>query len=128
MYDASGIKAGRGRKALVTVSSREESIIANALESGIGVAQATVLVNLDRERRQVPPISYSAVQRYQSNSSAIDMHKRSTKKSGLGDPESIWAKVTISSRVSVPHALVRTTSARARARARLRMQIVAIPS
>ena len=87
MYDASGIKAGRGRKALVKANSREENIIANALGSGIGVAQATVLVNLDRERRQVPPISYSAVQRYQSNSSAIDMHKRSTKKRGLGDPE-----------------------------------------
>ena len=128
MYDASGTEAGRGREALVTVGSREESIIANALESGIGVAQATVLVNLDRERRQVPPISYSAVQRYQSNSTAVDMHKRSTEKSGLGDPDSIWAKVTISSRVSVSYSSVRTTSARARARARLRMQIAAMPS
>ena len=128
VYVANGIKAGRGRKALVTVGLREESIIANALESGIGVAQATVLVNLDRERRQVPPISYSAVQRYQFNSSAVDMHERSTKKSGLGDPDSIWAKVIISSRVSVSHSSVRTTSARARARVRARIQIAAMPS
>ena len=93
VYDPSGIEPGRGRKALVRSGSREEDIIANALASGIGVAQATVLVNLDRERRQQPHVSYSAVQRYQGSSSAIDMHKRSTKKSGLGDPESIWAKV-----------------------------------
>ena len=93
VYDPSGDAAFSGRKALVRSGSREEGIIANALASGIGVAQAAVLVNLDRERRQQPPVSYSAVQRYQGSSSAIDMHKRSTKKSGLGDPESIWAKV-----------------------------------
>ena len=61
-------------------------------ETGAGRAEATVMINLQREEdHRSDFVSWSAVQRFAAKTTMIDTKKRGTTKSGKG-PDSEWAK------------------------------------
>jgi hypothetical protein len=91
-YDGSKVAAGRGRPALIKMGSAEAKGIFEALRTGVGVPQATVLVNIAREQQGLPSVSYSAVQSFVSSHPDARIVKRPMKKSGKEDMDSVWAQ------------------------------------
>ena len=93
-YDANkGISSRKLGKFLIHEGSSEAELVASCLQRGLGVTQATVLVN---ELRQLavpalPKLSWSAVENWSLSTPSIQKHKRETKKSGKEDPECGWS-------------------------------------
>ena len=103
-YDPDARLHATGRHVLIEPGSREAGIIAGAMETGLGLAQSTVMVNAvrmqlnrvngfkeedDEENEKDPKwlaaVSYHAVQGFVDRNDAFDLHKRETKKSGKED-------------------------------------------
>jgi hypothetical protein len=84
-----------GRPRLIVEGSDEAIIIILTLEKGLGLGNATILVNEHRREKGDDPVSYSAVQRYSSSSAALSCTRRATKKSGNDDKGSIWANARV---------------------------------
>ena len=61
------------------------------LQHGMSFPQVTSLVNLERSRDKLEPISCSTIQRFINASSIIIVSLRVTLKSGKDDPKSAWA-------------------------------------
>ena len=84
-----------GRPRLIEDGSKDAAIIIFSVERGIGLGSATVLVNNYRTDNDLPPVSYSAVQRFCQSSPLLQCSKRSTKKSGKDDEDTIWANARV---------------------------------
>lgn len=84
-----------GRPRLIEERTDEAAIIISSLERGVGMGNATVLVNEFRRGKGLNPVSYRAVQRYATSSKFLVCSKRRTKKSGKDDKGTIWAKARV---------------------------------
>ncbi|KAH8068390.1 hypothetical protein JL721_6776 [Aureococcus anophagefferens] len=90
LYDPRACDLLAGAAPLIVEDSMEATIVCNAVQQGVSLGQATVLVNVARGKA-VPeraPLSYSAVQGYCARSDVVDVAKRGTKKSGSLDVNS----------------------------------------
>ena len=95
-YDADA-SAAHGRRALLTLDMPEGKLALEALERGVGIAEATVLVNEFRAAKDetLEPVSWSAVQGFNARCPASDTRRRTTKKSGKDDVDSVLAKARV---------------------------------
>ena len=84
-----------GRPSLINEGTDEAIIIILSLEKGLGLGNATILVNKHRREKGDDPVSYSAVQRFSSSSPILSCTRRATKKSGNDDKGSIWANARV---------------------------------
>jgi len=92
LYDPSkGIKAGRGRKALIEDLTPQAEVVYRSMESGLSLGNTLTLVNQWRRVRSMPPLSYGALQRFVKASQVMVLEKRHTKKSGKDDKTTNWA-------------------------------------
>ena len=89
---SAGIKAGRGRNALITDDSDESILVCNTMQAGLGLAETTVVVNEYRVAHGKERLSYHAVQGYVRRTTKMVLHKRATKKPGKDDKDTPWAK------------------------------------
>lgn len=89
------VRKQSGRPSLINEGTDEAIIIILSLEKGLGLGNATILVNEHRRVKGDDPISYSAVQRFCSSSPILSCTRRATKKSGNDDKGSIWANARL---------------------------------
>ena len=84
----------RGRSPLIVDYSEQSQVVYSAVSAGLSVAQTTIMLNEYRDRLEVceGPICLSAVNRFVTDSKAIDKSKRQSKKCGTDDPHSVWAR------------------------------------
>ena len=92
-YDADASVA-HGASPVLTLDMPEGQIALEALEKGVGLTEATVLVNQYRSivDAALPMVSWSAVQGFNARCPASDTRKRATKKSGKDDAGGVWAQ------------------------------------
>jgi hypothetical protein len=94
-YDTHAGPKERGAKPLIDDETPQAAVVYRALESNISTTQTTIVVNEWRAGRNLPPISYSAVQGFVQRSDVIHRSRRLTKKSGKDDEGSLWAQARV---------------------------------
>jgi hypothetical protein len=84
----------RGRLHLIEELSPQAGVVYDAVESGQGIQQATVLLNQYRKELPEPEaaVSWSCVRCFISNSPVIRSHRRQSKKGGNFEKGSPWAQ------------------------------------
>jgi hypothetical protein len=90
-YDPNTKLSSRGRKRKIDDSLPEAGVIYRAVQSGMSVLNATVLVNKIRARNSEEPVSSHAVQGFIQTSPLIIRNSRQHKKSGKDDEGTVWA-------------------------------------
>ena len=86
------VKKGRGRKSLIQADTPEATLIFEALEQSLSITECTPPVNLSRQSRNLPSVSWTATENFTLSSESVKKMSRRTKKSGKDDADSTWAK------------------------------------
>lgn len=81
----------RGRKPLMEDYTEQAGVAYRGFASGMSTTQTAVLVNEWRKQNDLPPISWSSVERFRINSEVIETSRRTFKKSGKLDESSKWS-------------------------------------
>jgi|AntAceMinimDraft_1070359.scaffolds.fasta_scaffold22423_1 hypothetical protein len=95
-YDCHAGPRKRGLNTLIKKGTPEARIICNYMAAGVGITEAAVAVNANRENiPDLAPVSWSAVRSFVKKSGYMRIHKRQQCKSGKRDIGSIWALARI---------------------------------
>ena len=95
VYDPHAEARDRGRKRIIKYDSEQAKVVLGALHSGLGLANSTLILNIFRQARGLPAVSYITVQRFVCDHPCVEYRKRRTKKSGKDDNGSDWAKARL---------------------------------
>jgi hypothetical protein len=91
VYDARATMATRGRKCKILEYDEQAKIIYKTLGSGLGISNATIMLNNWRLQNNQPVIAWSTVQSFCEQSDVVSILRRQTKKSGKDDEGTAWA-------------------------------------
>ena len=91
------VSLGQGRVALIQHGTEQSTIVCNALEQGLSSKETACLLNMYRERQEIPEeaVSRSAVQGFMQRSNCIKTSKIQCKKSGKDDSNCLWARARL---------------------------------
>ncbi|KAJ1411518.1 hypothetical protein B484DRAFT_336069, partial [Ochromonadaceae sp. CCMP2298] len=84
-YDEHAGERLRGRTPCILDCTPQADVVYRALESGLSSTQATVILNMWRAARNLPAVSWSAVNGFVGRSTVVFRSRRVTKKSGKED-------------------------------------------
>ena len=107
-YDASLGLSGSGRQAKITREMAEANVVYTAIGAGVGITEATVMVNEFRAEKDEDsePVSWGAVKNFIHTCGMVKIHKRAQKKSGKDDSATAWALARLAQALEIQSRLV----------------------
>jgi hypothetical protein len=90
-YDEHAGERLRGKTPCIMDCTPQADVVYRALESGLSSTQATVILNMWQAARDLPAVSWSAVNGFVGRSTVVFRSRRVTKKSGKEDEGFTWA-------------------------------------